>query len=304
MSEARGRLRNGDTRAAFLFLSPWLVGFLLWTAYPVVYTAYLSLTDYDVINDPTFVGTENYREMLTDDKVTLALGNTAIYAVLSVPFQLGVSLALALLLQRAGRARGLFRTAFFLPKMTPPVAIGVLVLLLLNGQSGLLNESLSWVGIDGPNWTTDPPWVKPGLALMSLWTIGAEIIILLAALENVPRELWEAARVDGASWWGRFRHVTLPMISGPLYFLALVDTIAAFQSFTEAYTAYFGAGNSTYGNDAALFYVIYVFQQAFEFLHMGYAAALAMLLFLVVLVVTAGQSALTRRYVFYYGDQR
>jgi multiple sugar transport system permease protein len=188
--------------------------------------------------------------------------------------------------------------------MTPPFAVGVLLLLLLNGQSGLLNEVLGWFGIDGPNWTTDPDWVKPGLVLTSLWTVGASVIILLAALSNVPSDLYDAAKLDGAGWWGRFFHVTVPQISGTLYFLIVVDTIASFQSFTEAYTAFFGSGNTTYSNDAALFYAIYLFQQAFEFLHMGYASALAMLLFLIVLLVTAVQVWLSRRLVYYAGDRR
>jgi multiple sugar transport system permease protein len=292
-------IRRSDTLAAWLFISPWLIGLIVFTLYPVLYTAYLSLTDYDVINDPTFVGLANYSEMVGDEKVLLALRNTFVFTLMTVPTQFVVSLALALLLQQAGRASGFFRTAYFLPKMTPPVAVGVLLLLLLNGQSGLLNTVLGWFGISGPNWTTDPTWVKPGLALMSLWTVGASVIILLAALQQVPRHLYDAAVLDGAGWWGRLLHVTLPTISPTIYFLVLVDTIASFQSFTEAYTAFFGSGNTTYSNDAALFYVIYLFQQAFEFLHMGYASAMAMLLFVVILMVTAIQVRLGRRYVHY-----
>ena len=296
--------RRHEGRVALLFISPWIVGFVVFMAYPVLYTAYLSLTDYDVINDPTFVGTANYRELVADDKVTLALRNTFVYTAMSVPAQLVFSLALALLLQRAGRAAGFFRTAFFLPKMTPPVAVGVLLLMLLNGQSGLVNEVLGWFGVNGPNWTTDPTWVKPGLVITSLWTVGSSVIILLAALQQVPEELLDAARVDGAGWGKRLWHVVLPLISPSIYFIVVVDTIASLQSFTEAYTAFFGAGNTTYSNDAALFYAIYLFQQAFEFLHMGYASALAMLLFVVVMAVTAVQVWLSRRYVHYTGGAR
>ncbi|WP_210650973.1 carbohydrate ABC transporter permease [Nocardioides sp. SYSU D00065] len=295
--------RRSSGRVALLFISPWLIGFAVFMAYPVLYTVYLSLTDYDVINDPTFVGLDNYRELMGDEKVVLAMRNTFVYTAMAVPAQLAISLALALLLQRAGRAAGFFRTAFFLPKMTPPVAVGVLLLLLLNGQSGLVNEFLAWFGIDGPNWTTDAAWVKPGLVLMSLWTVGSSVIILLAALQEVPEELLDAARVDGAGWWKRLWHVVLPIISPAIYFIVVVDTIASLQSFTEAYTAFFGAGNTTYSNDAALFYAIYLFQQAFEFLHMGYASALAMLLFLVVMLVTALQVLLSRRLVHYTGDR-
>ena len=297
-------IRRSEQRAALLFISPWLIGFVVFMAYPLLYTVYLALTDYDVINDPSFVGLDNYRELLQDEKVLLGLRNTFIYTAMSVPTQLLLSLALALLLQRAGRAAGFFRTAFFLPKMTPPVAVGVLLLMLLNGQSGLVNEVLSWFGINGPNWTTDPNWVKPGLVLMSLWTVGCSVIILLAALQDVPEELLDAARVDGAGWWHRLRYVIIPIISPAIYFIVVVDTIASLQSFTEAYTAFFGAGNTTYSNDAALFYAIYLFQQAFEFLNMGYASAMAMLLFVIVMIVTAVQVLLSRRFVHYTGDQR
>lgn len=291
-------------RAAWWFISPWIVGFLVFTAWPMVYSAYLSFTDYDVINDPRLVGWANYQELFSDPKVALALQNTLLYTALAVPAHIGLALALALLLDRAARATGFFRTAFFLPKMTPPVAIGVLLILLFNGQRGAVNTVLGWFGIDGPDWTTDPAWVKPGLVLMGLWTVGSTVIILLAALRGVPTELYDAARVDGAGFWRRTRSVTLPMISGPLFFVVVVNTIASLQMFTEAYTAYFGSGNTTYSNDAALFYVIYLFQQAFQFLHMGYASALAWLLFLVIMAITGIQVLVSRRLVYYESDAR
>ncbi len=235
-----------DTRAAWLFISPWVIGFLVFTLYPLIYSGYLSLTDYDVINDPSFVGLDNYRHLMSDPKFVLALKNTLVFAALSVPLRLVVAFFLAVLLNRAGKAAGFFRTAFFLPKMTPPVAVGIMFLLLFNGQNGLVNSVLGWFGINGPAWTTDPAWVKPGLTLMSLWTVGGSVIILLAALRNVPAELY----------------------------------------------------------DAALFYAIYLFQQAFEFLHMGYASAMAWILFVIIMVVTFVQIRVTRRFVFLEGEQR
>src|SRR3954451_9465054 len=161
------RVRHREARTALLFISPWLVGFLLFTAWPMIYSAYLSLTDYDVINAPSFVGLDNYREMLQDPKVLLALRNTFWFVAVQVPLHVLAALALAMLLARAGRSSGFFRVVAYLPKMTPPVAAGVLLLMLLNGQGGLVNEVLSWVGIQGPAWTTDPQWVKPGLVLLS-----------------------------------------------------------------------------------------------------------------------------------------
>jgi multiple sugar transport system permease protein len=298
------RERRSNTRAALLFISPWIVGFLIFTLWPVIYSGILSFTEYDVFNDPKFIGLDNYHRLMEDDKVVLALKNTFIYTLMSVPSKILFALGLAMLLNRAAQATGFFRTAFFLPKMTPPVAIGVLLLLLFNGQDGLLNSFLGLFGINGPAWTTDPTWVKPGLALMDLWTVGATMIILLAALRNVPQELYDSANVDGASPWRRFWHITVPMISPALFFVMIINTIDALQSFTEAYTAYFGSGNTTYSNDAALFYAIYLFQQAFQFLNMGYASALAWLMFVIIMIVTALQIWGTRRFVYYEGEQR
>ena len=291
--------------AALGFLSPWIVGFLIFTAGPIIYSLYLAFTDYDIINEPEFVGTANFQEMIDDPRVKRALWNTFIFAVMKVPLTMIMALALAMLLLRVGRAVGLFRTAFYLPVMTPAVAVGILFLLLFNGDFGIMNRVLAVFGIDGPNWTTDGQWVKPGLALMSLWALGGTVIIYLAALNNVPQDLYEAAAIDGASPWKQFRHVTLPMISGALFFTFIIQTIAAFQSFDEAYTAFFGnRATAAFSSDAALFYVIYLFQQAFQFFHMGYASALAWLLFALIMIITAIQVRLSNRFVYYEGQTR
>ncbi|MDD9207088.1 sugar ABC transporter permease, partial [Georgenia sp. 10Sc9-8] len=218
------RRKRANLRAALLFISPWLVGAAVFTIWPIFYSGYLSFTDYDVINDPSFVGLDNYRTLVNDPKVAMALWNTTFYTVLLVPLQIIFSLSLAMLLNEAGRASGFFRTAFYLPNMTPPVAVGILLLLLFNGQNGLINEVLGVVGIDGPNWTTDASWIKPGLVMMGLWSVGSTVIILLAALRNVPDELYDAARVDGANFWHRTTKITVPMISGTIFFLVVVNT--------------------------------------------------------------------------------
>lgn len=300
----RRRARRRNVLSALLFISPWITGFLVFTAWPLLYSLYLSFTDYDVINDPRFIGTANYAELLDDPKVALALSNTMWFTLMQVPAHVIIALLLALLLNQAGRASGFFRTLFYLPKMTPAVAVGVLFLLIFNGQSGLINEMLASIGISGPAWTTDPDWVKPGLALMGLWNVGAAVIILLAALRDVPQELQEAARLDGAGAWGRTLHITIPMISPALFFVTIINTIDSLQTFTEAYTAFGGAGRTAYGNDGALFYVVYLFQQGFEFLHMGFASAMAWLLFLIILTITGVQLAVSRRLVYYEGGQR
>lgn len=296
----RGR-REG--RWALAFISPWVIGFVVFTAGPMVASLVLSFTRYDLVNAPQAVGLDNYRELVGDDKVRTAIRNTMFYTVLHVPLSLLLALGLALMLVRLSRGQGFFRTLVYLPVMTPPVAIGAMFLLLLNGRTGLVNEVLSWVGISGPAWTTDPAWIKPGLVLMSLWTVGGTAVIYLAALRDVPAHLYEAVTLDGASAWQRFRHVTLPMISGTIYFTLVVNTIASLQSFTEVYTMYFGnrATSGTTG-DAALLYSVLLFQEAFQYLHMGYASAMAWLLFLVILVITLIQVRVARSHVYYEGS--
>jgi multiple sugar transport system permease protein len=264
----------------------------------------LSFTDYSVISPTHNVGLQNYRDLLDDPKVTEAMRNTLVYTALHVPGVMIVSLFLATLLNRVGeRAGGFFRTVFYLPVMTPQVAVGILFLLLFNGSTGLVNRTLGAVGIDGPFWTTDPTWIKPGLVLMSLWAVGANVVIYLAALRGVPTQLYEAAAMDGARGWRRFRDVTLPMISPALLFTFIVLTINGLQTFDQVYTAFYNQGGQTYSSDAALFYVIYLFQQAFTFFHMGYASALAWLLFLVIGIVTVIQILVSRRYVYYEGNR-
>jgi multiple sugar transport system permease protein len=292
--------RDRDTWAAFAFLSPWLFGFLVFTAGPMVASAVLSFTDYSVIKQSHGVGFENYRLLMHDPKVATALRNTLIYTVMMVPAHIVVALGLALLLTRIGRLAGFFRTVFYLPVMTPAVAVGILYFLLFNGDFGLINGVLGFFGIRGPYWTSDPAWVKPGLVLMHLWSVGASVVILFAALMGVPQNLYEAAAIDGASRWRRFRDVTLPMISPALFFLVIINTINGLQTFDQVYTAFFNQ-NTPYGTDASLFYVIYLFQEAFAFFRMGYASALAWLLFGLIGIVTVVQFVVSRRLVYYEG---
>jgi multiple sugar transport system permease protein len=222
-----------------------------------------------------------------------------------VPATIGVALALALILVRIGRAAGLFRTIFYLPQITPPVAVGILFLLMFNGSTGIVNRGLELVGIPGPFWTTDPSWIKPGLVLMDVWAVGGTMVILLAALHAVPQQLYEAAAMDGAPAWRRFTDVTLPMISPALFFSFIILTIYGLNLFTQAYTAFFGAGQAgAEAPDAALFFNIYLFRQAFENFNMGFACAMAWLLFGITVIVTAVNFLVSRRFVFYQGAPR
>ncbi|HET7027733.1 MAG TPA: sugar ABC transporter permease [Candidatus Limnocylindrales bacterium] len=295
-------LRREETRWAVLFLLPWIIGFVIFTAGPMIASLVFSFTNLGLRPSFDFVGTVNYERLLADPRVGLALANTAFFTVLHVPLAMGFALLLALMLLRVGRASGFFRTVFYLPTITPTVAIGALWLLLLNGQVGLINAFLGVFGIDGPNWTTDPEWIKPGLVLMSLWSLGSTVIIYFAALRNVPLDLYEAARVDGANAWQQFRNITVPMISGALFFTLIVNTIASLQTFDQVYTMYFGRSNATAGDRSALFYVVYLFNEAFTNFRMGYASALAWLLFIIIMIITFIQIRLSRRWVYYENE--
>lgn len=300
---SQGRWRvSQETRWAFIFLLPWIFGFVVFIAGPMVASFAISFTQYNVIRPPEFNGLENYEQLLSDRRIPLALMNTAIYAILHVPGVIILALALAMMLLRVGRAAGLFRTIFYMPTVTPAVAVGTLFLLVLAGN-GILNQALAVIGINGPSWLTDPEWVKPGLVIMSLWSLGSTVVIYFAALRNVPLELYEAARIDGANAWQQFRNITVPFISGALFFTIIVNTIASLQIFTEVFTMFFGARSGA-AQSSALFYVIYLFQKAFRDLDFGYASAMAWLLFVIILIITAIQIRLSRRFVYYEGEDR
>lgn len=303
-SASRSRLtaKQREWLWAFIFLSPWIIGFLVFMIGPMIWSLWLSFTDYDpLVPDTAFVGFDNYLRAFEDPRVRLSLWNTFYFTIFYVPGTVLSGLGLAIMLNRVGRAGGFFRTVFYLPNVAPAVAVGALFLLLLNGHDGLVNRALRTVGFDGPSWLNDPDWVKVGILIMMLWSVGTTVIIFYAALRNVPSDLYEAAMVDGASAWQRFRSVTVPMISPAIFFVVVINTIASLQLFTEVYAMFFGQQPSGAGSQAALFYVIYLFQQAFEFFNMGYASTLAWLLFVVIGVITAVQVVMSRRWVYYEG---
>jgi multiple sugar transport system permease protein len=302
--------RERETWTAYLFILPWILGFVLLTAGPMVASLYISFTDYGIEQISGFqeterVGLDNYQQLRDDPKVAKSLANTFTYTIMTVPAKMFVALMLAMILARLTFAAGFFRTVFYLPDITPPVAIGIMILVLFNGSTGIVNEALGFIGIPGPFWTTDPDWIKPSLAIMSIWTVGGTMVIYLAALKAVPAHLYEAAAMDGAGPWRRFFNVTVPMISPALFFTFIVLTIAGLQTFTEVYTAFFGAGSTgAESPDAALMSVVYLFRQAFEFFNMGYASAMAWLLFVIIMIVTGFQFVVSRRFVFYQGSQK
>src|SRR3954470_4762680 len=288
---------------ALAFLSPWIIGFIVFTAAPMAWSLWLSFTSYSPLTEKApFVGLANYQRMLADPKAWTPPGNTFFFTVLVVPLATCLALVLASLLNRVGgRSAGLFRTAFYLPNVTPAVAVGTLFILVLANPDGLVNQVLRFFGITGPSWLNDPAWIKNGIVLMMLWSIGGTVVILFAAMRNVPVELYEASHIDGASRWQRFTNITLPLISGALFFVVIINTIASLQLFSEVYTIFGGQRQGAVGSDAALFYVMYLFREAFETFRMGYASALAWLLFVIVGIITAIQFRLSKRFVYYEG---
>jgi multiple sugar transport system permease protein len=293
------RRMSPETVAGWLSISPWIVGFIVFTAFPFFASLYFSFTKYDVLSSPEWVGLENYERLLTRDRLfPIALRNTLIYAVLYVPLHIATALGVALLLNEAHKAKGFFRTVFYLPAITPAIATAYLWVWILNPNDGMVNQALRAIGLPAPGWTVDPFWTKPTIVISQLWSMGAGMLMFLAALQGVPRDLYEAAKLDGAGRWERFRSVTLPLISGITFFVATVGTINALGVFTQGYVMFDKDGGP---DNSALFIVMYLFKRAFGsgYFQMGYASAIAWVLFLIILVITIVQFRLSKRWVYY-----
>jgi multiple sugar transport system permease protein len=245
-----------------------------------------------------FLGLQNYVQMTKDDLLLTSILNTAYYALLAVPLGEVVSLALALMLNtKVLHGRSFFRAAFYVPSVMPIVALSILWVWLLQPRFGLINTLIGLFGVHGPNWLGNPAWSKAGLVVMSLMGVGANMVILLAALQDVPAHLYEAAMLDGANSWSKFRHVTVPMISPSIFFTLVIGFIGSFQVFTQAYVM---TGGGPAGS--TLFYVLYLYRYAFEQFKLGYASALAWLLFLVIVALTFIQFKLSSKWVYYGGQ--
>lgn len=222
------RRPSDETMAGWLTISPWIVGFVIFTAFPFLASLYFSFTKYDVIHAPVWVGWDNYDRLLTRDRLfPIALRNTVIYAVMYVPLHIITSLGVALLLNEARKLKGIYRTAFYLPSMTPAVATAYLWVWMLNSNDGLVNRVLRFLHLPAPAWTVDPFWTKPSIVISQVWMMGGAMILFLAALQGVPKDLYEAATLDGAGRLERFRNITFPMISGITFFIATIATVAS-----------------------------------------------------------------------------
>ncbi|GAA4699277.1 carbohydrate ABC transporter permease [Phytohabitans rumicis] len=295
-----GGLRSRRRKEAlwfYLFASPWIIGFLVFLFGPMIASIYLSLTDWDSFTAPNWVGLDNYRQLLTEDPVFWSsLWNTVYYAAVSVPLGLLLGLWLANLLNKHVRARKLFRTLIYLPTLVPLVAAAMVFKMVL-APSGAVNDLLGLVGISGPSWLLDPVWVKPSLILLSVWGVGSATVLLLAAMKGIPRELYEAAEVDGAGSIRQFWSITVPQLTPIIFFNLVMGLIGAFQVFSQVYVL--TRGRTQAPEDASQTMVPYLFDQAFAFYHMGYASAISWLLFVVILGFTLIAFRTARRWVFY-----
>jgi multiple sugar transport system permease protein len=291
----RRNLRNG-----LLFCSPAILGLLAFTVYPVICSLYYSFCNYPMLKPPVWVGTANYRTLFHDPLFFTSLSNTAYYAVFATPIGIIIAFLLALLLNQKVKGMAVFRTMFFVPSIVPMVAGSVLWLWLLNPQYGLINTVLRAIGLPEPGWMADPAWAKPALIVMSTWGVGGWMLVYLAGLQGVPQDLYEAAEIDGANMLQRMRHVTMPFMSPHLFFTLVMGLIGAAQYFTQAYVMTNGAGGPV---DSTKFFSLYLFQNAFQYWKMGYACAMAWILFIVILLFTLLLFKTSAKYVYYGGDR-
>jgi multiple sugar transport system permease protein len=301
LHQKRGRRFWREAIAGYAMAAPWFIGFFVFTAGPILLSIYYSFTLFQITVPPRWLGLTNYRILfLNDEKFRISLYNTVYYALFSVPVSIVSSLTLAVLMNQKIPGRSVFRTIYYLPSVVSGVANAMLWLWLLNPRYGLINVMLSWFGIKGPPWLSSAEWAKPALILMRLWSVGGGMIIFLAGLQGIPRSLLEAAEIDGANAWQRFWKVTIPLLSPTILFSLITNTIGSFQVFTQVYVWQGGTGGGP--RNALLFYVLYLFQRAFGELRMGYASAMAWILFLIVLILTLIQFRFARRWVHYEGQ--
>ena len=297
------RLRRGEGLVALAFASPWIIGFCWFQLYPILASLYYSFTSYNILRPPIFVGLANYQNLFLHDELFLkALTNTAIFTLISVPLGLGVALGLALLLNRKIPGRSLFRAIFYFPAIIPSVATGILWILILNTQGGLLNVMLNSVGLPALPWLTSPAWAMPALILISLWNVGPVVVIFLAGLQDVPRVLYEAAQLDGAGPIELVRRVTLPMVSPVILFNLVIGLIAALQTFALPFVLFANKqdANSIGGPlNSALMYSVQLYSVAFQQFRMGYAAAMAWVLSVIIFTLSLMALRLSGRFVHY-----
>lgn len=296
----KGGVRAKENRMGWLFAMPAVLGFVIFVLGPMIASLFYSFTDYNISGKWSFIGFGNYKNMFSGNDVYFykSLGVTMQYVLLSVPLKIIYSFLLAMLLNQRIRGKSIFRTIFYLPTIVPTVAISMIWLWLLNPDFGLVNQMLRSVGLPGGKWIYAKESVIPSLAFMSVWTTGTITVVFLAGLQDIPKHLYEAMSLDGAGAWSRFRHVTVPMMTPTIFFNLCTTLIGSFQVFSEAYIMTNGGPDN-----ASLFYVFYLYREAFSYSRMGSACAIAWVLFLIILAVTVLVFKSSDRWVFYEGGR-
>jgi multiple sugar transport system permease protein len=298
-SAVRSPLKRREALTGYLFIAPAVLGFLIWIAGPMVFSAWISLTEWDLLSPPEFIGLGNYQLMLKDALFWQSLRVTFYFTLVSVPLFQAVAFAVALLMNVNVRGIAVFRTIYYLPSIVPLVANALLWAWVFNSDFGLLNAGLRAIGLPKVLWLQDPAWTMPALIVMSVWGVGGAMLIYLAGLQGVPQQLYEAAEIDGATYWHRFIHVTIPMMSPVIFFNLLLGLIGALQTFTQAYIITNGGPQN-----ATLFYALHIYRSAFRDFKMGYASALAWVLFAIVLLLSVLVFRYLGRQVYYEDDGR
>ncbi|WP_249308435.1 carbohydrate ABC transporter permease [Lederbergia citrea] len=296
-------LDQKESIQGYIFIAPWIIGFLFLTGGPILFSLYGSFTNYDVTSRMDFVGLKNYIRMFTnDDLFWTSLYNTLYYVAISVPLTTAGAVLLGVLLNQKVPGMRVFRTIYYLPAVLSGVGVYLLWMQLLSPDTGLVNTMLSWVGIDGPAWLSDPAWTKPALIFMKLWSLGGGMLLYLASLQGVPQSLYEAAEMDGANVFHRFRHITIPMITPVIFFDLVTSLIGGFQIFQEAYVmTESGSGGPA---NSLVFFNLHMWNKAFRVFDMGYAMGMSWVLFIIVFILTVFNLKLAPRWVHYEGEDR
>lgn len=294
-------LERREAAQGYVFILPWIIGFIAFTGGPLLFSLYASFTNYDFTSKMDFVGLDNYKQMFTEDPLFwVSLKNTLFYVVLMVPLTTMASVFLASLLNQKIPGMRIFRTIYYLPSVLSGVGVYMLWMQMFSPDSGLVNLVLNWFGITGPGWLFDPNWTKPAIVIMKMWSVGGGMLMYLAALQGVPEQLYEAAEIDGASVMRRFWHITMPMISPVIFFEVVTTLIAGFQIFQEGYVM--GADNNPGAPmNSMMFYNLHMFLKAFQVFQMGFATAMAWFLFVIVIIITLINMWVSKYWVHYEG---
>jgi multiple sugar transport system permease protein len=292
-------IRTREAITCYVFMTPAILGLLIFTIGPMLVSLYLSFTDYDVLGSATWIGLENYRRLFSEPLFWKSLRVSTIYSIISVPGGLVFALALAVLLNQKMPGVYVFRSIFYLPTVISGVGVAMLWRWMFNAEFGIINTLLAYIGIQGPPWLTSEQWALPALIITSFWGVGGTMLIYLAGLQGIPQELYEAAEIDGAGAWKRFRFITIPLISHVTFFNLVLGIIGALQVFTDAYVMTGGGPNNS-----TLFLAVYLYQNAFRYLNMGYASALAWVMFMIVLVLTLLVFKSSPLWTFYQDETR